>query len=424
MSPPYTDALPTASPPADAVPRWAQVHERIRHLGRARARHDHEEGQQLVLARRLEVHLRLGFASFAEYVERFLGHSRKRTKERLRVAEALQQLPLLDESLREGRLCWSVVRELSRVATPETEEAWLAATASAGAREVERRVSRHRPGDLPTDPPSREPAEVTLSLTLTPSTVALLREVRGKLTEQTGEALDDDTFVALLCQQVLGDTAEPGRAGHQIAYTVCEHCRQATQTGGGEAVPVEAAVVEAARCDAQHIGRVDAPGATPRASHDIPPAVRRLVLARHHGQCAVPGCSHGIVDIHHIELRSEGGSHDPERLVPLCRSGHHKLAHVGRLVVTGKASEGFRFFHADGTPYGTPTVDAGRAGLLSSIHQVLRDLGFKEREVRAALHAVGPSLRASMDPAEAVSLALASIPSPRRSVPPPSTLSP
>jgi len=47
------------------------------------------------------------------------------TSERLRVATSLEQLPKLSNSLRQGQLCWSAVRELTRVATADTEQAWL-----------------------------------------------------------------------------------------------------------------------------------------------------------------------------------------------------------------------------------------------------------------------------------------------------------
>ena len=58
----------------------------------------------------------LGFGTFAEYVERLLGYRPRWTSERLRVAEALELLPELDQALRDGAVSWSAVRELTRVA--------------------------------------------------------------------------------------------------------------------------------------------------------------------------------------------------------------------------------------------------------------------------------------------------------------------
>jgi hypothetical protein len=65
------------------------------------------------------------------------------------VAEALESLPEVGQALREGAVSWSCVRELTRVATPETESTWLARARGRTVREVEKLVSGHRPGSLP-----------------------------------------------------------------------------------------------------------------------------------------------------------------------------------------------------------------------------------------------------------------------------------
>jgi 5-methylcytosine-specific restriction endonuclease McrA len=48
-------------------------------------------------------------------------------------------------------------------------------------------------------------------------------------------------------------------------------------------------------------------------------------LRRHHGKCAVPGCTNrSYLHVHHTTPRSEGGTHDPDALIVLCdgmRSG-------------------------------------------------------------------------------------------------------
>jgi hypothetical protein len=102
------------------------------------------------------------------------------------------------------------------------------------------------------------------------------------------------------------------------------------------AVPVRAAVVERAECDAQRIGSLD--GAAPeRATQDIPPATVRFILRRDGGRCRVPGCrSARGLEIHHICHRAHGGTHEPANLVALC-SACHQAHHDGRLVIGGSA---------------------------------------------------------------------------------------
>ena len=54
----------------------------------------------------------------------------------------------------------------------------------------------------------------------------------------------------------LGGPVDEGRAGYQIALTVCEACKKGWQQGRGEQVLVGPEVVEMALCDAQHVGQV------------------------------------------------------------------------------------------------------------------------------------------------------------------------
>ncbi len=49
----------------------------------------------------------LGYASFAEYVERLFGYKPRATEEKLRVAQALESLPEMNRALRDGELTWS-----------------------------------------------------------------------------------------------------------------------------------------------------------------------------------------------------------------------------------------------------------------------------------------------------------------------------
>ena len=98
---------------------------------------------RLRAAERLAVHARTGHASLREYAERILGLTGRQLEERLRVARALGELPLLDQSLASGELCWSAVRELSRIATPQTEQTWLGW--AKGRRSQPNRAGRGRP---------------------------------------------------------------------------------------------------------------------------------------------------------------------------------------------------------------------------------------------------------------------------------------
>ena len=104
-------------------------------------------------------------------------------------------------------------------------------------------------------------------------------------------------------------------------------------------------------------------------------------MRRDHNRCVVPGCrNHVWLDVHHLDPRAEGGTHDPERLAVTC-GAHHKAVHRGTIRVDGTGSAGFVFHHADGTPYGgavsLPAVDGVR-----EVVGMLEHLGFKTTQAR------------------------------------------
>jgi hypothetical protein len=367
---------------------WQCAHEKLCELAKTRARLDAAEGALLLDALRAGTHLHLGFGSFTEYIERIFGYKPRWTDERLRAAEALEGLPELAQSLRDGAINWSVARELSRVATADNEHAWLGAARGRTARQVEELVAGHRPGDNPGDPPDASNRRHVLRFEVSADTLASFREAMAKVRRDAGGPLDEDAALLLVARQILGGPTDAGRASYQIALLVCESCGHGWQQGRGEQLGVDSEVVEMAGCDAQRLGRVsfsthvgEAPA---RARQDIPPAVRRAVMRRDGGRCAVPGCRNAVfLDLHHVKPRCERGDHDPDNLVVLC-SAHHRAQHRGQLIIDGRASAGFVFRHADGSRYGA-VVDPHAAGVQGEAFRALRSLGFRESEAKSAL---------------------------------------
>ena len=335
-----------------AEPSWREVDLALRGIAKRRAALDVEEARWLVAAQRARVYWHLGMGSFREYLERVLGYAPRTAQERIRVAEALAELPEITAALERGDISFSTVREVSRVAKADTEEAWLQAVAGKTVRDVEQAVAGRRPGDLPGTPPDPELLRRTIRLDLKTSTLALFREVRQQLELETGETLTDDALLAMLCRGAMAGGGAVERPPHQIAITTCDECKRGWQDAGGVTVEVPASRIERARCDATEIGRIDGP-TQGRASQTIPPATRRAVIQRDHERCRVPGCrASTYVDIHHIVPRAQGGTHDPWNLLLLC-DAHHDAVHEGRLAIRGRVPDALVFQHADGRDYGT-----------------------------------------------------------------------
>src|SRR5690606_9632426 len=362
------------------------AHEELLNVALARAKLDRHEAHWLVVAYRTQANRLLGCASFAEYSERVLGHTPRVTEERLRVAQALQELPALAEALETSSLCWTAVRELTRVATPETERQWLAAARNQTVRQVERMVSGLARGAKPGDRKDPEAQKHALHLNVRPETLALFREAADRLRREAGEVLDDDALLLAMARRILGGPEDPGRANYQVAGTVCSSCGQGSIDAAGEAIPVSPHIVSMANCDAQRLDLRPHGGEAPHATQDIPPKVRRLVRRRDR-RCVVPGCRNRDCDIHHLRPRADGVDHSPANLVLLC-GARHRAIHEGRLVVHGDLATGPRFQHADGASYAGP-ASPRVADLWARVYQALRGLGFRASERAKRLTACG-----------------------------------
>ncbi|MCK6552554.1 13E12 repeat family protein, partial [Myxococcota bacterium] len=93
---------------------WRRPDRELRRIARAKAGLEYEAAVWILAAVEAGTARKLGMGSDVEYVARVLQCGRREASERVRVAEALAELPRLGEALRDGELGWCAVRELSR----------------------------------------------------------------------------------------------------------------------------------------------------------------------------------------------------------------------------------------------------------------------------------------------------------------------
>ncbi len=325
---------------------WVRIDGKLRGIAARRAALDAEEAQLLRYAEELKLWRGFGYGSLVEYMERALGYAPHTAIDRLRVARAIAELPMIAEALGNGELARSAVRELSRVAVPDTEGAWLEAARGKSLREIEAMVSGHRPGDLPTDPTEPRLRMRTITIEVSPETYDLWRTAHKLAGEEHGQRLSDDELFQSMFRRAYGDDANgSGRAGspaYKIAIKQCPDCKRAWQYGGGRDIEVRPEVAECAACDSVHLGSLDA-AAPERTTTTVTARKREQVLARDGYCCTVPGCRRSVgLDLHHLEYRSHGGGHELSNLAVLCDL-HHRAAHAGKLVIRGTAPDDLRF---------------------------------------------------------------------------------
>lgn len=194
------------------------------------ARIDAAIQRQLALIR--EVHARdlwfsWGLRTCAEWLGWRLGLRPGAARERLRVAIALGELPVIDQALAEGRVSFSKVRAMTRVATPENERDLLMLARNATAAQLERicrgmRQVAANEGQTDTpqrwDPPERDVsvrgmADGTARLTMivaqdeAAQLLAVLDRVRAALREEAGDQARPARADALVRMVTLADEA-------------------------------------------------------------------------------------------------------------------------------------------------------------------------------------------------------------------------
>ncbi len=97
------------------------------------------------------IYQQFGFHSIELYAEARYHLRPSTTRQYVAAGRALQELPGVDREFRRGGLFWSQVRELIRVATPETEDEWVMFARGRTARQIAAEVARRRKGDRPAD---------------------------------------------------------------------------------------------------------------------------------------------------------------------------------------------------------------------------------------------------------------------------------
>jgi len=94
-----------------------------------------------------------GITSCAHWLAWQCGLSPGAAREHVRVARALKSLPLIEAAFAEGRLSFSKVRALTRIAEPDSEESLLELALELTASQVERTVRQWRRADPGDDGP-------------------------------------------------------------------------------------------------------------------------------------------------------------------------------------------------------------------------------------------------------------------------------
>ncbi len=334
-----------------------------------------------------------GFRSCAHWLNWRTGLEMGAAREKVRVAKALGDLPLLSEAMRCGELSYSKVRALTRVATPENEAELLGFAKAGTAAHVEtlvrawRRVDRldevehenlrHASRYLQTY--TDEDGMVVLRARLDPEVGAAVlkaleaaEQVLYDQVRETKNERGDGIPVSQRRADALGLVAESALAHDldkgtradrlQVVVHVDEKVLEDPLEPGvsmlEDGTDVSAETSRRLACDAgKVIMQHDSKGKildVGRRTRTIPTAIRRALTVRDEG-CQFPGCGLRHCEAHHLKHWANGGETSLDNLVMLCRR-HHRAVHEEGYRIERSSDGDLRCFRPQGweIPYVPP----------------------------------------------------------------------
>ena len=129
-----------------------------------------------------------GFLSCAHWLTWRIGLAPGAARERMRVARALGDLPLMSEAMSKGELSYSKVRALTRIATPDTEQSLVDLGRTGTAAQVERVVRSWRRIDRTIEAHDDELRDASSHVTTHIDENGMV-VIRGCLAPEAGEVL-------------------------------------------------------------------------------------------------------------------------------------------------------------------------------------------------------------------------------------------
>jgi len=362
-----------------------------------------------------------GLISCAHWLNWKCGIDVGTAREKVRVAHALKELPQISEEFRLGRVSYSKVRAMTRVATPKNEEYLLMIARHGTAVHVERLVRNYRTVKRieALEKENTRHAQRELHWYMDDDGYWV---IRGRLTSEQGalvqkvleQAMEEDFReqrgvpagisstqpldeihsqpepVALrradaLVRLAQGYSSQEGTSSGD-RFTVHVHTDMETLRANGlngqaeveDGGTMSAETARRVSCDAGLVHWLEnsiagqagvEPLSIGRKSRTIPSAIRRALQRRDDG-CRFPGCTHThFVDAHHIRHWADGGDTAMDNLVLLCRH-HHRLVHEGGFGIGKSAHSVIEFTNPAGEviPAGPARNSRGNAWSLFEQH--------------------------------------------------------
>ncbi|MGE0489867.1 MAG: HNH endonuclease signature motif containing protein [Vulcanimicrobiota bacterium] len=349
-----------------------ELHQRNRQASQRSFGCEWELAAHLLATERSGLYRRMGSGSVVGYAVQHLHLHPQKAGELLSLARVFEQLPLISEAFREGKLCWSKARALKRITTPENEREMLEFALKNKAQAVERAVAltptQHKRGqalkaslearqtqpelEFDAQPPEavEKPAPtpvpavpklIQVTLLMPAEEYALFEQAKRMVEARQGKRVSKETAVAEMSRTLLASADNRSKVRHQVIVHVNGVTGEGFYDTDRGLLPAEPAAVDEAMKQAGIVvacSQSELPAGSSQAEQlpllpsrskgrpGLPVGLVRAVYVRALSRCERCSWAGGNLVVHHVRAWSETRQHrleDLELLCPGCHANEH-----------------------------------------------------------------------------------------------------
>lgn len=275
---------------------------------------------------------RRGYTSIYEFAKKLAAMSEEKVNKILRLWNRLESLPKLQKLFEEGEVGYSKLAAVAYIVTSENEKEWIDKIKTmsryaleAYIHEIRKNEQNYRVENVPGD--TFQPVKFT-------------NDSQGSQLQISQLQLSQTEALFTISQAVqASDSVEPDQAS-QISISPSDFVninfkisrdeefqlrliKQKLEKQSGETLSLGQVLKELIKYYQGGEKTINKIGEIKRY---VPLEIRRLVLERQQHKCAYPGCNYPGAELHHTSPFALTKSHDPNKLIYLCKK-HHNMIH-------------------------------------------------------------------------------------------------
>ena len=320
-----TEPNPGEAPDADDLPLGLEpLDARIRHYSAELASRDLFFGRLAQRFLALRGWQALGFASEAHYARERLGMSRASLRSKVSLARRSRGLDHVVDALQQGRIGFEAAQLLARIATADTERAWVDRATRRTFKHLREEVqsvemAARFAGQTDRSPPSEEHIEQMQALERAILSGELLRSITRAQAPQPDAPPNQPPSAQATAVQISGTPAAKVTVRMRVPGDLLLHYRQ-LERAHREKLPGTSFIQFL--CATFWQTWVPMLGVSDKWE---------TIYRRDRYRCTSPVCHQRNVTLHHVQYRANGGTDAPDNLTSPCAFCHLEGEHAGRL---------------------------------------------------------------------------------------------